>query len=56
MGFGSPSATTTEGIGEFRMCVVKDKDTAFDIDLTVTDTPGTATKSSGMQNKIYLHT
>ena len=48
VGFGAPNVTFSEDAVTFRMCVVKDRETAVPVAFTVTDFPGTATLLEGI--------
>ena len=52
VGFGRPSVTVNESDGEFMMCVLKDRETVFPVEVTISTSPGTATEGAG---NIKLH-
>lgn len=47
--FGRPSATFNESDGLYRMCIVKDRDTASRVTVSITDTPVSANRDEGEQ-------
>ena len=47
VGFGRPEASFNESDGRYRMCIVKDRETAQRVTVEVTDTPGTAGRNEG---------
>ena len=46
--FGSPEASFNESDGVYRMCIVKDRETAQRVTVQITDTPGTADRNQGI--------
>ena len=54
--FGRPEASFNESDGEYRMCIVKDRDTAQRVTVELTDTPGTAGRNEGKFHHTHTHT
>ena len=47
VGFGRPSVTVNESDGEFMMCVLKDRETVFPVEVTISTSPDTAIEGAG---------
>ena len=47
VGFGRPSVTVNESDGEFMMCVLKDRETVFPVEVTISTSSDTATEGEG---------
>ena len=54
--FGRPEASFNESDGEYRMCIVKDSETAQRVTVELTDTPGTAGRNEGKLYHTHTHT